>query len=162
MDHTQEVIVRLYKEEDAPFLAAIFFNTIHHINSKDYSLDQINAWAPNTTLDPLKWVDRWRKMVPIVAVMHDEIVGFAELEANGHIDCFFCHHEFQGRGVGTALIHVIEQEARQKSIDKLFAEVSITAKPFFEARGFIVVKEQSVMVRGVALTNFVMEKSIDK
>jgi putative acetyltransferase len=38
--------------------------------------------------------------------------------------------------------------------------VSITAHPFFEARGFNVMTEQSVVVRGVALTNFVMEKEI--
>ena len=36
---------------------------------------------------------------------------------------------------------------------------SITARPFFERRGWHVVKEQQVERRGVLLTNFVMERS---
>ena len=35
---------------------------------------------------------------------------------------------------------------------------SITAKPFFEKRGYRVIREQQVERQGVALTNFVMEK----
>ena len=35
---------------------------------------------------------------------------------------------------------------------------SITARPFFEKRGYRVVKEQQVERHGVLLTNFVMEK----
>ncbi len=31
------------------------------------------------------------------------IVGFAEFEPNGHIDCFYCHHEWIGYGIGHAL-----------------------------------------------------------
>lgn len=40
---------------------------------------------------------------------------------------------------------------------RVFAEVSITAKPFFEAKGFKVVKQQIVDIKGVKLTNFIME-----
>lgn len=35
---------------------------------------------------------------------------------------------------------------------------SITAKPFFEKRGYIVIKEQTVERFGVELRNYVMEK----
>ena len=35
---------------------------------------------------------------------------------------------------------------------------SITAKPFFEKRGYRVIREQQVERQGVALTNFVMER----
>lgn len=160
MNDVSKVIVRTYKEEDAPILAAIYFHTIHQVNCKDYSAEQIEAWAPITSLDPIKWIDKWRNVPPIVAVLSDVIVGFAELEANGHIDCFYCHHDYQGKGVGTVLMKAIEESARANNMARLFAEVSITARPFFEARGFNVVKEQSVVVRGVELTNFVMEKAI--
>ena len=37
---------------------------------------------------------------------------------------------------------------------------SITARPFFEARGYRVVRQQQVERQGVALTNFVMEKPV--
>jgi putative acetyltransferase len=60
--------------------------------------------------------------------------------------------------VGSALLNEVGNSARQNKLNKLFAEVSITARPFFEKKGFIVKKQQSVVVREVELTNFVMEK----
>ena len=35
----------------------------------------------------------------IIAIINNQIVGFAEFEANGHIDCFYCHPDFQGKGL---------------------------------------------------------------
>ncbi len=37
---------------------------------------------------------------------------------------------------------------------------SLTARPFFEARGYEVIRDQRVLRRGVILTNFVMEKRL--
>ena len=150
--------IRPYHEQDAPFLAAIYFHTIHNINAQDYSTEQVNAWAPVSSLETVGWVKKWQKIPPMVAVINDKIVGFTELEDNGHIDCFYCHHQHQRVGVGSALMQAVEDKARKNKINKLFAEVSITAKPFFTAQGFIVTKEQSVSIRGMRLTNYVMEK----
>lgn len=154
----KKITIRSYNETDAPFLAAIYFNTIHKINAKDYSPEQLNAWAPSDSLETEGWMRKWKKIPPIVALIDNKIVGFAELEDNGHIDCFYCHHEHQGCGVGSALIKEIEHRAKKNKINKIFAEVSITAKPFFETKGFAVIKKQSVNIRGMTLTNFVMEK----
>ena len=152
------ITIRPYKEEDAKFLVSIFFNTIHKINAKDYTPEQINAWAPTSIIDFESWDKKWQKLPPISATLDHKIVGFAEFEENGHIDCFYCHHEYQGCGIGSALMNAIESKARRIKVNKLFAEVSITARPFFEAKGFVTIKEQSVKIREIALTNFLMEK----
>lgn len=154
----KKITIRSYHETDAPFLASIYFHTIHKINAKDYSAEQLDAWAPRSSLETENWMRKWEKLPPIVAVIINKIVGFAELEDNGHIDCFYCHHEYQGCGVGSALMREVEDRARKNNINKIFAEVSITAKPFFEIKGFVVKKEQIVNIRGMSLTNFVMEK----
>lgn len=95
---------------------------------------------------------------PFVATIGDQIIGFAEFEKNGHIDCFYVHHHFQGKGAGTAMMNEIIQAAKVERLCRIYAEVSITAKPFFLAKGFIVINEQSIVLRGVELINFVMEK----
>lgn len=41
----------------------------------------------------------------------------------------------------------------------LTVHASISAKPFFEKRGYKVIKEQSVKVDNVYLTNYLMEKT---
>jgi putative acetyltransferase len=158
MENENRIVLKPYQQEDASFLAGIFFNTIHIINAKDYSAQQIAAWAPPAALETEGWIKKWQKRSPLVAVLEHKIVGFAEFEASGHIDCFYCHHEYQGCGVGSFLLEEIERQAKKTQIKRIYVEVSITAKPFFEARGFRVVKEQLVEIRGVRLTNFVMEK----
>ena len=154
-----KIQVRRYQDGDAKFLSRIYYNTIHTVDARDYTKEQIDAWAPwSSVQDYSGWQEKLEKIKPFVALINDKIVGFAEFEPNGHIDCFYVHHEFQGSGVGSALIHEIEKEAVDKSISRVYAEVSITAKPFFEAKGFHVVKQQAATIRGVELINFVMEK----
>lgn len=128
------------------------------MNARDYTDEQINAWAPASSLDINGWQEKWSKLPPFVGLCGNKRVGFAEFESNGHIDCFYVHDDFQGQGVGTYLMQAIEVEAQAKNISRIYAEVSITAKPFFEKKGFIILKQQMVDIRGCQLTNFVMEK----
>ena len=150
--------IKKYAIADAKELADIYYYTIHNINIWDYSKEQVSAWAPESCLELDGWKKKWENLPPIVAVIDDKIFGFAEFENNGHIDCFYVHHQFQGQGVGSALIKEIEQQSVQKNISRIFSEVSITAKPFFLNKGFVVVKNQIVTIRGVELSNSVMEK----
>ena len=63
-------------------------------------------------------------------------------------------------GVATSLMNAVVDAAKQNNISRIFAEVSITAKQFFEAKGFMVVNEQTIVLRGIELNNFVMERLI--
>lgn len=154
-----DIEIRTYKEDDAKSVAGIYYNTIHSINIRDYSKEQINAWAPYDSVEDYSgWQKKLAKVRPFVATINETIVGFAEFEPNGHIDCFYVHHEYQAKGIGSALMKAIFYKAEKQSIKRIYAEVSITAKPFFKTKGFNVVKEQTVNLRGVDLNNFVMEK----
>ncbi len=152
--------IRKYQPEDVKALAQIYYNTIHLINSEHYTKEQRYAWAPEDGLKRVGWKPKFEKTQPWVALDGEAIVGFAEFEPNGHIDCFYCHHEWQGKGVGTALMNKIFEEAQEKGINCLFTEVSITAKPFFTAKGFETICEQTVNLRGQNLINYKMEKYI--
>jgi putative acetyltransferase len=161
-------VTRMYKPGDAKALANIYYYTIHNVNIKDYNEEQVNAWAPPSSLELEGWEKKWEKIIPIVVLSNEQIVGFTEFEPNGHIDCFYVHHEFQNKGVGSALMKAIEGKAQEDHILRIYAEVSITAKPFFEKKGFQTVKEQKVTLKPffgkkvalkkVELTNFLMEK----
>ncbi len=151
--------IRTYNSADAEAIAKIFYNTIHSINILDYSEEQVNAWAPYSSVNDYNgWQTKLDKIQPFVATISDKVVGFAEFEPNGHIDCFYVHHEYQGKGIGSALMNAIFNKAKEQGIKRIYAEVSITARKFFENKGFRLVKEQKVNIRGVQLTNFIMEK----
>ena len=89
-----------------------------------------------------------------------EVVGFAEPEGDGHLDMLYVSKNAVGRGVGRRLYEAAEREARERGLTAVFTDASVTARSFFERRGFGVVREQTVVRRGVGMTNFVMEKHL--
>jgi putative acetyltransferase len=155
-----EISVRNYRPEDVQALANIYYNTIHRVNIQHYTKEQVDEWAPTSSLETEGWAKKFSRTKPIVAVVEDEIVGFAEFESNGHIDCFFCHHDWIGKGVGSALMKEILQRAKNNPIHHIFSEVSITARQFFEKNGFKVVAEHISVRNGIERKGFKMERTI--
>jgi putative acetyltransferase len=149
--------IRNHKAADIPDIARLFFNTIRRINARDYTPAQIRAWAP-TIYNNDYWAQRFARRQVLVAEYKNKVVGFAEYELNGHIDCFYAHHEHQGAGVGTALLTRIEQELGNMNVRRLYAEVSLTARAFFEKRGFRITAESNTQYQDVSLKLFLMEK----
>lgn len=155
------MIIREFREQDAPILWALFYNTIRNINLRDYTEQQVKAWAPDE-FDAQLWLKKMTAIQPFVVELDGVIVGYSDVQPSGLVDHFFCHHEYQGQGVGRALMtHVIKQ-AEAKGLDRIYSEVSITARPFYEHMGFTVVNEQQIEVRGATLTNYVMERHLDE
>ncbi len=97
-----------------------------------------------------------------VAVVGEKPVGFTDLEPDGHLDMMFVHPAHQGVGIATALLERVETAARGQGLARIFTEASITARPFFERRGFRLLAAQIVRVRGQALANFRMEKLLTR
>ena len=148
------MVLRAYRPGDCPSLAALFYETVHTVNAADYTPDQLDAWA-NGKVDVSAWNDSFLAHRTLVAEEAGEIVGFADMDG-GYLDRLYVHKDFQRRGIASALCDALEG-ASEAAVFTTHA--SITAKPFFEKRGYRVVREQQVLRRGVLLTNFVMEKT---
>ena len=149
--------IRKFQLGDELALRQIFFNTIRNVNIKDYSALQVQAWAPDD-YDQCEWSKTISSVNPFVAVLDNEIVGYADIQDDGYINHFFCHWMYQGKGIGKALMKELFANGEKKGIHRLYSHTSITAKPFFEYFGFKEVKKQQVTIRGEVLTNYVMEK----
>lgn len=154
------LIIKKYEKGNEKTLWQIKYQTIRKINIKNYSEQQVKAWAPEI-FDAEQWSKRLIDMNPYVAEIDGTIVGYADIQADGYIDHFFCHYQYQGQGIGKALMQALFKDAQAKKAKRFYSHVSITAKPFFEHFGFRVIKEQRVKIQGQLLTNFVMEKTHD-
>jgi putative acetyltransferase len=150
------MLVRTHRNSDIANISRLYYDTIHRVNSRDYTREQIDAWAPEVPAESF-WKERFKKYSVYVAEEDKRIVGFTELDSTGHIDCFFVHHEWQRRGVGTRMLQRIVASAGRQEIRRLFAEVSITAVPFFLEKGFVIVRENEAVRRDVKLKQFAME-----
>ncbi len=151
--------VRRYHPKDAAAVVALFRDTVRRVNIRDYSPDQVRAWAPDDL--GVGWAGKLAGRFTVLVEAGGSVLGFADLEDDGHFDHLFVHADFQRCGVGRALVAVVEDEARRRGLRRIFTEASITARPFFERQGYVVLQEQTVHSRGQAFINYRMEKILE-
>ena len=153
-----DVLIRPYSREDCREMAQLFYDTVHQVNCAHYTAGQLDAWATGT-VDLEAWDRSFQAHLTLVAVRDGAVVGFGDLDVTrGYLDRLYVHHACQGQGIATALCDRLEASCAGRAIT---TEASITARPFFEARGYRVVRQQQVVRRGVTLTNFLMERPAD-
>ncbi len=149
--------LREYKATDCEQLAKLFYNTVHSVNAKDYTEEQLNVWATGS-VDLQEWNQSFLKHKTVVAVENDEIVGFGDIGQSGYLDRLYVHMNYQEMRIASAICNELERAVTGNLIT---THASITAKPFFEHRGYKVVFEQEVVRQGITLKNYVMEKNIE-
>jgi putative acetyltransferase len=151
------MVIREFAPDDCETLATIYRRSIREVAVKDYTPAQIIAWAPDV-LDMEKFAAKLVSRPTFVAEIGDIVAGFTDLEPDGHIDLFFMNPDFRRRGVARALLEHVIARAQEQKLPRLYAEVSRTARTFFEMYGFVVLEAQEVEVRGQTLENFRMER----
>ena len=147
--------LRPYRPEDCPALGALFYRTVHAACTGEYTPRQLDAWAPPEGVDLAAWHESFSAHVTLVAVENGAIVGFGDMAPDGYLARLYVAHTHLRRGVASALCAALEQAVPAR---RYTVHASRTALPFFLARGWRVVKEQTVERRGVTLNNYVMEK----
>lgn len=76
------MIIREYKPDDCPLLAQLFYDTVHTVNTKDYTKEQLDAWATGD-VDLDEWNRSFLEHTTLVAVQSGVIAGFADMDRNG-------------------------------------------------------------------------------
>ena len=153
-------MIRRYREGDQLAIARIYNEAIRRIASADYDRVQLDAWA-GTKPDMERWKTRCERKRPFVKVIGGQVVGFMELDPDGHIDCTFVDPAHARKGVMSEIMDAAKDVAVRQGNPKLFAEVSITARPFFEKQGFVLVRDHEATINGVVLRNFIMEFDLE-
>jgi putative acetyltransferase len=155
------VRVRSYKSADAAETLRIFHNAVTVTAAADYTPEQVAAWAQIDKRDLGGWDRAMLARESYVALIGEDIAGFSDVSVDGYVDMMFVSPRFARRGVARNLLTYLEALAQGNSAKRLSANVSITARPFFEAMGFRVETEQHPVTGGVIMTNFHMTKEID-
>lgn len=154
------MMIRQGRCNDVTQLKTLVINTIENTCKPDYNSAQLEAWI-SAIDDDQRWQNILNNQMVFIAQDGEIITGFCTLAEGNYIDLFYVHHHYQRKGIAKLLYAELEKEAKRQLQKELTANVSKTAKSFFENVGFLAVKEQSVKVKGVALTNFKMVKKIE-
>ena len=98
----EKMIIRKYQLSDCKELTELFYNTVHNVNAKDYTKEQLNVWATGQ-VDLEKWNESLQEHFSVVAVDDEIIVGFGDIDKTGYLDRLFVHADYQRKGIATAI-----------------------------------------------------------
>ena len=152
--------LRKFENEDTPVLLQRFYDTVHSINAKDYPGELLDVWAPERP-DVKRWQSRFKASKTIVAELDGKVVGFGNLEDHGKvIGMLYVHKDHQKQGVASELLSKLEKRLVKDGAATATLESSLTARPFFEKKGYRLVRENRKMLNGKEFVNLIMEKNL--
>lgn len=151
---------RLYKPTDLQEVLQLFYENIHNVCVNDYTLEQLDAWAPSDP-DIYRWEASLNKNHTLVVEKDGKIVGFGNVGETGYLDRLYVHKDYLHQGIATLIAKQLEKYAKAKGIVYMNTAASITSRPFFERQGYLVLEEQTVERRGIRLRRYLMEKKIN-
>lgn len=151
--------IRNYRPEDCKEITELFYETVHTVNRKDYTESQLNVWATEN-IDLECWNESLIKNFSIVACINDIIVGFGDISDSGYLDRLYVHKNYQNKGIATKIVNCLEKHVKKLGVNIINTEASITARKFFENKGYKVIRSQQVKRQDEFLKNFIMEKKI--
>jgi len=153
--------LRPFLAADAPLLAEIFRASIEDLTADDYSEAQQQAWA-SLADDEDDFAKRLAEALTLVGTLEGSPVGFVSLQGGEHVDMLYVHPAAAGQGVGTMLIDALEKIAAGRGTPRLTVDASDTARDFFEQRGYVASRRNTVSCGGEWLANTTMEKALAK
>lgn len=151
--------LRPYRDSDLTAVVELFTASVHGLAAPGYDAAQREAWAPRPP-DPEAWRTRLAGLRAVVAEDDGGPAGFVAYSEGGHVDLLYVAPGQARRGVASRLLAHAEAALAATGVRELTTEASLVARPFFEARGYHVVDEQTVERGGVALPRLAMRKTL--
>ena len=104
--------------------------------------------------------DKWfHTLYTLVAAGEDgHLLGYGNVDDTGYLDHLFVHRDHQREGVASRICSALENHCLEGGVTCMTVHASITARPFFERRGYVVEQVQQVPLRGETLTNYRMSR----
>ena len=136
MSEAGSYTVRPATAADAGAILSVHTDAIHVLCAGDYSPAQLAGWSQWPGYE--NWLQRKLFAGEIVLVAESAtaaVVGFAE-RTDDEIRAVYVHPLHARRGVGSALLRQLEQSARAEGVTRLWLDSSLTAEPFYRARGY--------------------------
>ena len=153
------ITTRNAKLDDLGEMQKMFVDTISTICKDDYSHEQIKVWT-SSIKNTQRWTDKLSTQYFRIAEFDNKIVGYASLENNDYLDFLYVHKDQQRQGIADKLYSEIEKQAIKNGATSIHSDVSKTARPFFEKKGFKIISPQTIIIQDIEIINYKMTKKI--
>ena len=132
--------IRRFKEEDAKEVSDLIRKTILISNTKDYPKDLMDALIETETPEHVLQRASWTHFY--VVVDKQQIVGCGAIgpywgkEDESSLFTIFVLPEYQGKGIGRAIIETLEKDEYFLRAHRIEIPASITGVPFYLKMGY--------------------------
>ena len=154
-----KLALRPYLPADALLLAEIFRASIEELTAEDYSEAQRVVWSAAAD-DEAAFGARLAQELTLVATLGGSVVGFVSLKGADQLDLLYVHPAVAGQGIGAMLCDAVERLAAARGTPRLIVDASDTARGFFERRGYVAQRRNTISFGDEWLANTTMEKPL--
>jgi putative acetyltransferase len=149
------VILRSAVEGDLPALLEVFETSVRTLGPQHYSPAQVEAWA-YFARETERFRGRTLGAWTVVAEERASVLGFATLEPDGELGLLFVRPEAGRRGIGSALVMAVLEEARGRGMSRVHTVAGEFSQGLFRKHGFQLVEQERVKRRGAKFTRYRM------
>lgn len=153
------ISLRTAQIDDLEMLQSLYQQTIEDSCRTDYDERQRKAWRQGIE-NTQRWVSALENQYFIIAEINGRLAGFGSLRDNSYIDFMYTGRDFQRMGIARRIYDQLESQAVGSGALVISADVSKTARIFFEKQGFTLVSENLNVIRGVEIVNYRMQKPL--
>lgn len=154
-----QITLRQAAATDLPEMRKLYADTINTVCANDYDEAQRKVWASTADKEE-RWESLIAEQLVLLAIAGDVIAGFSSLRDGNYLDFMYVHKDYQRMGIAETLLNTLEAEAAKLGALEITSDISITARPFFEKKGYKVLKEQKNQRGDLILINYKMQKEL--
>ena len=129
-----------FQESDAAAVSELIRTTLQISNSRDYPPEIINTLIERETPDHILQRASWTHFY--VAEDDSKIIGcgaigpYWDRQDESSLFTIFVHPDFQGKGVGKAIVETLERDEFALRAKRIEIPASITGLPFYQKMGY--------------------------
>ncbi len=157
MNENKTIKIDKAKPEHLGELHNLFVKTIKSTCSNDYTEKQIEVWT-SSIKNQTRWLKKIQSQYFLIAKISDKIIGFGSLESGNYVDLLYVHRNYTRQGVASILFEELKNESLRLGFNKLTTDSSITARAFFEKKGFKINKENRNHIKDIEVLNYYMSQ----
>lgn len=152
--------VRRASEEDAKGIWRVHTRAIRGIANSHYTPEEVEAWAGPRK--PEHYAEAIRDKEFYVAEEEGAVIGFGTFNPEGNeIEAVYVSPEVVRRGVGSSILRLLEERARELGLKSLKIDASLNAVPFYKSAGYEPQKEMNHrLASGVEIGCVLMTKEL--
>ena len=145
-------------KKDQLELKKLYFVSILSINERIYTQEQKRAWASQA----------WDNKIFDLSInqgkgwlinIDGKMIGFATRYPKNRISLLYCKGDSQRKGLGTILLHKLEEEAKAEGLTSLSTEASLISYGLFLKNDWEIVRKEKIIIKNIIFERYKMIKN---